>query len=44
MWYYSPLATDPDSDRVCEMITHYQKFALHDPKDYFGDLSIYVRH
>ncbi|RAH48862.1 SRR1 family protein [Aspergillus brunneoviolaceus CBS 621.78] len=43
-FWLGPLATDPDSDRVCEMITHYQKFALHDPKDYFGDLSIYVRH
>ncbi|PYH43657.1 SRR1 family protein [Aspergillus saccharolyticus JOP 1030-1] len=42
-FWMGPLATDPDSDRVCEMVTHYQKVALHDPEDYFGDLSLYTR-
>ncbi|RAL11878.1 SRR1 family protein [Aspergillus homomorphus CBS 101889] len=42
-FWMGPLATDPDSDRVCEMISHYQTVSLRDPEDFFGDLSIYVR-
>ncbi|PYH87873.1 hypothetical protein BO71DRAFT_392653 [Aspergillus ellipticus CBS 707.79] len=42
-FWLGPLITDPDSPRVCDMVRHYTRVPLRDPKDYFGDLSIYVK-
>ncbi|GKZ29583.1 hypothetical protein AbraIFM66950_005615 [Aspergillus brasiliensis] len=38
-----PMMTDPDSDRVCEMVRYYNEAQLFDPGDYFGDLTVYAR-
>ncbi|PWY78036.1 hypothetical protein BO94DRAFT_558913 [Aspergillus sclerotioniger CBS 115572] len=42
-FWMGPLITDPDSKRVCDMVSHYIKSPLLDPEDFFGDLTVYVK-
>ncbi|KAL4974118.1 hypothetical protein BDW66DRAFT_92205 [Aspergillus desertorum] len=38
-----PFTTDPDSQRVRDMVQHYTSVPLRDSNEFFGDLTIYVR-
>ncbi|KAL4907694.1 hypothetical protein BDW74DRAFT_147977 [Aspergillus multicolor] len=38
-----PFTTDPDSQRVRDMVKHYSSVPVQDSNEYFGDLTIYVR-
>ncbi|KAL4816063.1 hypothetical protein BDW67DRAFT_185204 [Aspergillus spinulosporus] len=38
-----PFTTDPDSQRVRDMVQNYTSMPLRDSNEYFGDLTIYVR-
>ncbi|KAL4945592.1 hypothetical protein BDV06DRAFT_209333 [Aspergillus oleicola] len=42
-YWVVPFTTDPDSQRVRDMVSHYTSVPLKDSDEYFGDLTIYVR-
>ncbi|KAG2421342.1 hypothetical protein HFD88_005316 [Aspergillus terreus] len=41
--WISPFTTDPDSRRVRRMVMNYAQALIHDPHEYFGDVSIYTK-
>ncbi|GKZ68442.1 hypothetical protein AnigIFM50267_003150 [Aspergillus niger] len=43
VFWTGPMMTDPDSERVCEMLRDYDGARLVDHGDYFGDLTVYAR-
>ncbi|KAL4955089.1 hypothetical protein BDW69DRAFT_193524 [Aspergillus filifer] len=42
-YWVVPFTTDPDSQRVRDMVSHYTSVPLKDSHEYLGDLTIYVR-
>ncbi|KAL4790171.1 hypothetical protein BDV19DRAFT_382527 [Aspergillus venezuelensis] len=42
-YWVVPFTTDPDSQRVRDMVSRYTSVPLKDSDEYFGDLTIYVR-
>ncbi|RDW87107.1 uncharacterized protein DSM5745_03749 [Aspergillus mulundensis] len=41
--WITPFTTDPDSQRVRDMVKHYTSVPLRDSNEWFGDLTIYAR-